>query len=109
LLHDASEAYLGDPHPGVKELVPELAALHKRVENRIFGRFGLKPISDEMRDLIKTVDLRLLKTEFRDLFPNSPDFWRQVTVCDEFEFNVVPIDWQRAKQEFLAFFNLLTA
>lgn len=109
LLHDASEAYLGDPHPGVKEAIPQLADLHKRVQNRIFERFKIQPVSDEMESLIKTVDLRLLKTEFRDLFPNSPNFWEQVTGYDEFEFKVIPVDWQRAKQEFLAFFELLSA
>lgn len=41
LLHDASEAYLGDVSSPLKKLLPEYRAIEERVHNAIATKFGL--------------------------------------------------------------------
>ncbi len=41
LLHDASEAFMGDLHSGLKRLLPDYRALEHRVLAAIFRHFGL--------------------------------------------------------------------
>lgn len=68
LLHDASEAYLGDMLGPVKRL-PEMAgykAIEKRLQAAIYQRFGCPA---EEHPEIKKADLILLATEIRDLHP----------------------------------------
>ncbi len=71
LLHDASEAYLGDVIRPIKYV--EAMKIYRQTEEVwqrvIFERFGLDPI---MPDSVKLADNRLLITEFRDLFARTP-------------------------------------
>ena len=65
LLHDASEAYLGDVSTPLKSLLPEYAEIEGRVQRIIAGRFGLPwPIPKE----VKVADREALMVEKRDLF-----------------------------------------
>lgn len=76
LLHDASEAYLGDVSTHLKSMLPEYKALEARVEEAISDTFNLiHPLPAE----VKLADGRMLLTEVRDLIPNRhlqdwPDF-----------------------------------
>lgn len=73
LLHDAAEAYVGDIVGPLKQLLPEFRAIEKRVEAAIAKTFSLR--LDEWHDTIKHADLRLLRTEQRDLTNGSGDNW----------------------------------
>ena len=78
LLHDASEAYLGDVASPLKRLLGDYKAIEKRVEQAICAAYKLPfPLPPE----VKHADMRLLITEKRDLLPSPsqdqniwPDF-----------------------------------
>lgn len=107
LLHDASEAFLGDIIRPLKILGPmELYRdLEKMWQRFIFECFGLHP---EMPDAVKEADNRVLLTEFRDLFPETPG--------EILEWGIAPLDgeiypWDPdwAKRAFKVRFEFLTA
>lgn len=71
LLHDASEAYLGDVSTPLKSLLPDYAEIEGRVQRMIAGRFGLPwPIPKE----VKVADREALMVEKRDLFSVQRDW-----------------------------------
>lgn len=69
LLHDASEAYLGDVSTHLKSLLPEYKALEARTERAIAAKFGT---SYPLLPSVKEADGRMLMTEVRDLMPDGP-------------------------------------
>lgn len=116
LLHDAHEAFIGDiPTPVQRALevyYPEVRAairtLKDRIDAAIYGAAGIEwPLDDETRDIVRTFDLRMCRTE-RDLFCSTPSQrWE-----DAIE-NAVPVNgcsremWgqKRAKWEFQCAFR----
>jgi hypothetical protein len=65
LMHDAHEAYTGDvPSPIKRVLGPQWRGFERRHEIAVRSRFGL-PI--DLPPIVKSIDLRLLVTERRDL------------------------------------------
>jgi len=72
LLHDASEAFLGDVSSPLKALLPEYKAIEAAVEKAIAKQYGLPfPLSPT----VKTADLAMLVNEKRDLMPLGHDDW----------------------------------
>jgi hypothetical protein len=60
LLHDASEAYLGDVASPLKHMLPQYKTLEQHVQRQIAKRFGLAwPMPDEVHE----ADLRALMAE----------------------------------------------
>lgn len=99
LLHDATEAYVGDLVRPLKEGMREfyecqnLESLYDAVERKVWiaicARFDLDPI---LPDCVKHADLVALATEKRDLMPEHPEPW---PCLEGVEPNAVPIDpWQ---------------
>ena len=73
LLHDATEAYVGDLVRPLKEGMREFYdAVERRVWIAICQRFDLDPI---LPDCVKHADLVALATEKRDLMPEHPEPW----------------------------------
>jgi len=66
LLHDASEAYLGDIIHPLKQCLPDYKAIEKLWEVAIEQAFGLE-VDELDRALIKSLDLAALVTERRDV------------------------------------------
>ena len=65
LLHDASEAYIADMPRPVKELLPDYIEIEERVQDAVLKKFGLWPLSDEEKWLVKLVDDACLWYEFK--------------------------------------------
>lgn len=106
LLHDASEAYLGDMVGPLKYL---LAGQYEPLEDlsmrAIYRHFGLEyeDALDKYRDKIKEIDLRMLFTEKSVLFSdklrwNDEDKYEKFKVPDEVFIKVSTPE--RDKQEF---------
>ena len=71
LLHDANEAYLPDVPSPLKPLIKGWKRIEKKVDNIILKRFGLPPIIEEYRVIVKTADRALLQMESDEFFPKA--------------------------------------
>jgi 5'-deoxynucleotidase YfbR-like HD superfamily hydrolase len=71
LLHDATEAYLGDMVSGLKRLVPEYRRLEDAWEARVFKHFDVY-VTGRVKHIVKDADLRARLSEIRDLFREYP-------------------------------------
>lgn len=69
LLHDATEAYVGDMIRPLKLHMPDYRAAEDRVMDAIVTRFGLR--SNEMPASVKDADSRILLTERAALMPGK--------------------------------------
>jgi hypothetical protein len=74
LLHDATEAYVGDMVRPLKHHMPEYRAVEDRLMAVIAERFGL---SGSMPDAVKDADNRILLTERAALLSPPPIPWQQ--------------------------------
>jgi 5'-deoxynucleotidase YfbR-like HD superfamily hydrolase len=94
LLHDASEAYLGDVATPLKSLMPGYRELEEHVQRTVAKVFGLPwPMPAD----VKTADLRALMAEKRDLVSVSHDWGIDVEpACGP----INPYCWTQAKQLF---------
>ena len=74
LLHDASEAYIGDVIQPLKSSPAwrDYAEVEHRLQSAICRKFGLPPI---MPDSVKRADLIVLATEKRDVMEKAPADW----------------------------------
>ena len=82
LLHDASEAYLGDVSSPLKQLIPEYKVLEGNVQATIGEAFGLRGLLPDEQSLLRELDLRALKTERNLFMPPTDVTW---PVCDHLE------------------------
>lgn len=76
LLHDASEAFLGDVSSPLKKLLPEYKRIEQRVEEAIAGHFGLPyPYPAEVHE----ADKRMYWQERQDVADNGvrDKLWHQ--------------------------------
>lgn len=106
LLHDASEAYLGDLNTDLKSMLPEYKALERRVESTIASQYG---IAYPLPPAVKEADLRMLMTEKAKLIPYSDidvHYWPDAEPYHELKIRRWPI-WY-AKWRFLRRFKELT-
>lgn len=68
LLHDASEAYLGDVNSPLKSLLPEYKVLEQKIQREIAEQFGLPyPYPKEIHE----ADWEIFCQEWQELMPNS--------------------------------------
>lgn len=94
LMHDASEAYLGDVATPLKNLLPGYRELEEHVQRTIARVFRLRwPMPPE----VKEADVRALAAEKRDLISGDHDWGLGVEpMCGP----INPYAWCQAKQLF---------
>lgn len=105
LMHDAAEAYAGDVVGPLKQLLPDYKIVERRVEAAVAERFGL-PV--EMSPEIKHADLRLLRTEQRDLTSGHADNWNGLDAYPPLKQRIIPMNPTEAAEAFLDRFHVLT-
>ena len=103
LLHDATEAYLGDMSSPLKRLLPEYQALERRWMEIIGRRFDvcLTPLPDA----VKRADIAMCATEARDLMVFPPEPWGLTELS--LPEKVVPWRPSKAESVFLGWYSLL--
>jgi len=97
LLHDATEAYLGDMVKPLKEIMPQFQQIENDLEVAIFRRFGLP---EKMHHSIKQADLVMLATEQRDVMKNS-DRWEWTYQTGRLKERIKPMNPVDAKKYFM--------
>lgn len=112
LMHDASEAYLGDVSSPLKRMLPGYVEIERRIEREIELYFGLEPDRNKGVGQVKRADLVMLLTEKRDLMPfNAMDckewLWVNELELSPLEKRIIPMSAGQAKNAFLARFYQL--
>lgn len=64
LMHDASEAYLGDVVTTLKQLLLDYQKIEANVESVIFRKYGLP---EELNPFVKRIDYKMFEIEFDEL------------------------------------------
>lgn len=109
LLHDATEAYMGDLSTPLKSILPDYKRVEARLDAAIRIRAGLPATPNPA---IKRADSIALAIEARDLMPASAMQWDSVrvvlndqTAVEDLQRRVKPIEsWQQA---YVMFVNAL--
>lgn len=106
LMHDASEAFLGDITSPLKQLLPQYKVIEERVERAIFKRFGIPyPLPPE----VKHADLVALATEQRDVMPpHDTSRWTATAHIRPVLSRILPLSSTAAKTAFLDRYRALT-
>ncbi len=105
LMHDATEAYVGDVSRPLKRLLPEYKAIESRIAKAIAERYL---VTDPLPELVKVADNVSLLWERRDLMALPPDAWAEENVLDLVPAEVlVPWDSRTAEHMFLGTFERL--
>lgn len=112
LLHDATEAYLGDIPSPIKQFLPDYANIEGRFDSAIKQAFSLYNIGVDEYKLIKQADHDALFTEAHFLIPSQGKDWaffqgpRQFKV--EYEYQPVCLPPQEAFKLFMGLYYDLT-
>lgn len=109
LLHDATEAYLGDMVRPLKYSMPDYLVAEERVWRAVCARFGL-PLKLDAD--VKYADNVALMTERRDIMPWTPHRWEADLEAIAPDPRPLRCGWwarYRAKENFLRRYYELTA
>lgn len=104
LLHDASEAFLGDwPTPLKKAVGPAFCSIEDRLQQVIYSKYG---VPDKMRDIVHDADQRWVITERNQLQPQHCEWsgYEEIVPYAD-KITVWPCDVARLK--FMWWFNYL--
>ena len=106
LMHDATEAYLGDVVKPLKELLPDYRSLERVVWRMIAKRYGMPETLDRA---VKEADLTALATERRDLYLHPYRWqWRISEDTQPAKERLQPMTAEAAERTFLQEFWRLT-
>ncbi|WP_394243949.1 phosphohydrolase [Halopseudomonas laoshanensis] len=97
LMHDATEAYVGDVTQPLKQLLPRYHDIEQGIWLAICERFKLNPV---LPGCVRHADMVLLATERRDLMPAHPDEWFCLNGVDPLPEKIKPVSAPHAKYLF---------
>ena len=97
LLHDASEAFLGDVCSPLKGLLPDYRRLEEAVSREVWGRFGLV---GPLPACVHEADRRALATERIVLMPQHPTLWRFLDGVEPLWDGLVHEHWSPGRSGF---------
>lgn len=86
LLHDATEAYLGDIPSPIKQFLPDYKVIEERFENALNAEFSLRLDAADVA-AIKEADVDALFTEAHFLIPSQGKDWAYFQGPKKFEVN----------------------
>lgn len=99
LIHDATEAYLGDMTRPLKALMPEYRQVEARVWHAICDRFDIDPALPES---VIRADMVALATERRDLMPQHPGEWDCLKGIPTMPERITPLPAQQASIQYFS-------
>lgn len=76
LLHDASEAYMGDMVHPIKALLPDVVALENRIQAYVFSELGLTEFLDERNGMLVYAMSPEVHQLDRDIIPHETSILR---------------------------------
>jgi 5'-deoxynucleotidase YfbR-like HD superfamily hydrolase len=97
LIHDATEAYLGDMTRPLKALMPEYRKAEQRVWVAICDRFN---IPQALPESVIRADMVALATERRDLMPHHLGEWQCLNGIPVMPERITPMSAQEASMKF---------
>jgi len=103
LLHDATEAYMGDLNNPLKQIIPQFKEIEAQIDRIVAQKFELFYLHHKK---IKEADLIMLATEMRDLMPGED--WKDLSFPPLVE-KIEPWTQEKAKNEFLILFEMLSS
>ena len=103
LLHDATEAYVGDMTRPLKAVLPEYKYIEHQIWLAVCERFNILP---DLPACVSFADMVALATERRDLLPEHPGAWDYLRGVPPMTETIVPLPAVYASQ---AFFSQLMA
>lgn len=89
LIHDFTEAYVGDCPTPLKRMLPKFEEIEYNISCAIMEHLGLEPITEEEHRMVKRIDTTMLVIEMRDL--TLHDFRKYVN--DEVHFDILMDDY----------------
>ncbi|WP_065259009.1 phosphohydrolase [Pseudomonas bananamidigenes] len=101
LLHDATEAYIGDMTRPLKALMPGFRMAEETIWRAICDRFNLDPVLPEC---VIRADLVALATERRDLMPIDPAEWECLRGVPAMPETITPLS---APEAYMQYFSRL--
>lgn len=105
LMHDATEAYVGDVARPLKQLLPEYRRIEGAIAAAIAQRFA---VTDPLPDCVKLADNVSLLWERRDLMASPPEQWAEEHIVDLVPSEIlVPLTPKESEHLFLGHFERL--
>lgn len=106
LMHDASEAYIGDIPSPMKQRIPEIKIFEERIQKRIFEEYDLVwPIPDEVEYLDKVIAQTEMVNFFDSISPEVEQILLSYTNGTHIYFPIYELEeaWpaEKAKNEFI--------
>ena len=84
LIHDFTEAYVGDCPAPLKRLIPDYQHIEHKVERAICEHLGIKPPTNEETKKVKVIDLTMLMIEMKQLTVHRWEEFLTEDVREEF-------------------------
>lgn len=99
LLHDATEAYIGDMTRPLKAVMPEYQYVENQIWLAVCERFD---IQIDLPNCVKHADMVALATERRDLMPEHPGEWDRLRGVQPMKETIIPFSAESASMMFFS-------